>query len=579
MLVHGPGWTDGHHVGRLHNRRHSAAVDRLRLPQPAANGNGWNNSAVTVTWTCGDGSGSGVVADTVSATVDAEGPNQSATGTCTDHAGNTASATETNIKIDTTEPVTTFKSKSPAGDGWSNTDVVVTWSCTDSGSGVVSPEVSATTGGEGNDRATTGTCEDLAGNTSHGSVSEIKVDKTPPAITYVTRTAANDAGWNNGDVEVTWSCTDDGSGPAATSVTTTVTGEGDNLSADGICTDLAGNTASDTRSGINIDRQAPTITYVARTAANDAGWNNGDVEVTWSCTDDGSGPAATSVTTTVTGEGDNLSADGICTDLAGNTVSDTRSGINIDRQAPTITYVTRTAANDAGWNNGDVEVTWSCTDDGSGPAATSVTTTVTGEGDNLSADGICTDLAGNTASDTRSGINIDRQAPTITYVTRTAANDAGWNNGDVEVTWSCTDDGSGPAATSVTTTVTGEGDNLSADGICTDRAGNTASDTQTGINIDRTKPTVQWDSGPAGSSTHFFGSVPTEPTCTASDTLSGGDECTVSGYGTTVGPHTMTATARDLAGNVNTDTRSYTVAAWTLHGFYRRSTWATSGTR
>jgi hypothetical protein len=302
---------------------------------PAVNGNGWNNSVVAVTWQCSDGTGSGVVADTVSATVDAEGANLSATGTCSDHAGNTASATETNIKIDTTAPVTTFKSKSPAGEGWSNTDVVVTWSCSDDGSGVLSAEVSATTGGEGDDRSATGTCKDLAGNTSQGSVGDIKVDKTPPSITFESRTAANDEGWNKGDVDVTWSCTDDGSGPVATSVTETVSGEGENLGATGTCTDVAGNTASDT---------------------------------------------------------------------------------------------------------------------------------------------------------------------------------------------------------------------------------------QTGINIDRTKPTVRWDGGPAGGSTYFFGSVPSEPTCTASDALSGGDECTVSGYGTTVGPHTM---ATDMAGNVETVTRSYTVAARSLHGFFQ----------
>ena len=48
---------------------------------PPANANGWNNSAVTVTWTCSD-SGSGVVAGTVNQTLSSEGANQSATGVC-----------------------------------------------------------------------------------------------------------------------------------------------------------------------------------------------------------------------------------------------------------------------------------------------------------------------------------------------------------------------------------------------------------------------------------------------------------------------------------------------------------------
>ena len=42
---------------------------------PPANANGWNNSAVTVTWTCSD-SGSGAVVETVSQTVSSDGANQ-----------------------------------------------------------------------------------------------------------------------------------------------------------------------------------------------------------------------------------------------------------------------------------------------------------------------------------------------------------------------------------------------------------------------------------------------------------------------------------------------------------------------
>lgn len=45
--------------------------------------------------------------------------------------------------------------------------------------------------------------------------------------------------------------------------------------------------------------------------------------------------------------------------------------------------------------------------------------------------------------------------------------------------------------------------------------------------------------------------------------------CTVSGYSTAVGTHTLTATATDAAGNTATESRSYTVAAWTLKGFYQ----------
>jgi len=38
---------------------------------------------------------------------------------------------------------------------------------------------------------------------------------------------------------------------------------------------------------------------------------------------------------------------------------------------------------------------------------------------------------------------------------------------------------------------------------------------------------------------------------------------------TTVGTHTLSAAAHDLAGNLGTDERSYTVDPWTLRGFYQ----------
>jgi hypothetical protein len=115
-----------------------------------------------------------------------------------------------------------------------------------------------------------------------------------------------------------------------------------------------------------------------------------------------------------------------------------------------------------------------------------------------------------------------------------------------------------------------EGAGQSASGTCTDKAGNVSSPASvTGIEIDKTNPTLAWDGGPADGSSHYFGSVPPAPTCTAADALSGPDTCVVTGYATTVGPHTMTAKAKDKAGNTYGEQRSYTVLAWTLTGFFQ----------
>ena len=43
----------------------------------------------------------------------------------------------------------------------------------------------------------------------------------------------------------------------------------------------------------------------------------------------------------------------------------------------------------------------------------------------------------------------------------------------------------------------------------------------------------------------------------------------MTGYSTSVGTHTLTATATDHAGNTSVETRGYTVLAWTMSGFYK----------
>jgi hypothetical protein len=69
---------------------------------------------------------------------------------------------------------------------------------------------------------------------------------------------------------------------------------------------------------------------------------------------------------------------------------------------------------------------------------------------------------------------------------------------------------------------------------------------------------------------YYFGSVPAGPSsCSAQDDGSGFDHCSLSGYATSVGRQTVTATAYDLAGNSATATLNYTVLPWTLSGFSR----------
>lgn len=161
---------------------------------------------------------------------------------------------------------------------------------------------------------------------------------------------------------------------------------------------------------------------------------------------------------------------------------------------------------------------------------------------------------------------VDTGAPTIEHtLAPSAPNTSGWYKQNVAVDFTCADAGSGIKSCEGGTTL-GEGADQSVTGTATDWAGNTATDKVTGINIDKTAPTVGFSGGPSGS--YYFGNDPAAPTCDASDALSGLDgSCAVTGGGSSVGAHTYTATATDKAGNSATDTVNYSVLGWSLKGF------------
>lgn len=107
------------------------AIAANTSPQP--NAAGWNNTDVTASFQCSDAL-SGVATCPVSQTVTSEGANQAITGTATDVAGNSASATAT-INLDKTPPVISIAS--PANNSVSSTPtLLISGTVTDALSGV-----------------------------------------------------------------------------------------------------------------------------------------------------------------------------------------------------------------------------------------------------------------------------------------------------------------------------------------------------------------------------------------------------------------------------------------------------------
>jgi parallel beta-helix repeat protein len=161
---------------------------------PTPNANGWNNSNVTVSWSVSDlESGIASSGGCGSTTLISETAGTTITCSATNGAGLSASQSVT-VRIDKTPPsITGSRTPAPNAAGWNNTDVTVSFTCSDGLSGVSScgpsPQVVST---EGAGQSRTGTAVDQAGNSATATVGNINIDKTLPAIGIGSVTAPKD---------------------------------------------------------------------------------------------------------------------------------------------------------------------------------------------------------------------------------------------------------------------------------------------------------------------------------------------------------------------------------------------------
>ena len=378
---------------------------------PVPNAAGWNNTAVTVTFTCSDAD-SGIATCPAPVPVDIEGADQSILGTAVDKAGNTAQAA-VKVSIDKTAPViTATPAPAPNAAGWNITDVTLSYACSDSLSGVVACPAPQVVNAEGKAEPITATISDKAGNTATSTVI-LNIEKTAPTIAALLSPSPNAAGWNKTDVTVSFNCTPSVSDIVTCQPPVTVTNEGKAQNIPGSVTDQAGKTAS-TSAIVNIDKTAPLISASAAPAPNGAGWNNTDVVISYVCSDSLSGIAVCPPPAQVSAEGANEIVTGQATDQAGNTGVAT-STLNIDKTPPTITATSAPPANGAGWNNTNVTVNFSCADNLSGVASCPSTTQVSSEGQNQPVPGQAVDVAGNVATGSIT-VSIDKTAPSIVQI-------------------------------------------------------------------------------------------------------------------------------------------------------------------
>lgn len=235
---------------------------------PVANAAGWNNTNLTVTFVYDDAT-SGVASCPAPQSITTEGANQIISGTATDVAGNTASTSVT-LNIDKTPPgITSALSPAPNAAGWNNSDVTVSFTCSDSLSGMASCPSPTTITTEGANQVISGTATDTAGNTASTTAS-VSLDKTPPAITI--SSPANGATFTSSSISVTGSVSDALSGISAVtcdgaaatvqngsfSCSITLTPGSNTITAQ--VTDVAGNSSSTSESVTFQNAPPPAIT-------------------------------------------------------------------------------------------------------------------------------------------------------------------------------------------------------------------------------------------------------------------------------------------------------------------------------
>lgn len=553
--------------------RTSPTINYTIQAQP--NAFGWYTADVPVTFQCADNQ-TGIASCSGNTTLTTEGANQTVTGTATDNVGNSTSVTTPAINIDKTTP--TLQAAS-----WSANPILhlqnatLTIPASDTASGVAYGEYFiGTDPGQGNGTSMpyangsfTATlsnqpagvytikyrARDAAGHWSSTQTTSLTV--TPHAPTNLTASAnpTNQRpvlSWNTAPGATSYQIYFNGSFRlSSTSTTFTDTRASEGTGTYHIVALGPNNTASGASNSLQVtyDRTGPTFQAAS-----------------WSAN-----PVTTTDTTTLTvPASDNLTAvslgeyfvgtdpgQGSATPLgyAGGTFTATFSGF-----APgthTITYRAKDAVGNWSANQSTIlTVRPQAPSSLTAPSPTNTSpvlswpTVTNAESYNIYRNNT---LIGNTATatytdgtaqegtviyhvtavqsgtestpSTTAAVVVDRVAPTVIHTSTPAPNANGWHNTNVTVSFTCTDTATGITACTSPITLSSEGSNQTATGSGTDGAGNTQTTSATGINIDKTAPTVGTPSLSGGINLPFIGFVYSSATTNISvavaDNLSG----------------------------------------------------------
>jgi hypothetical protein len=524
-------------------------------PDRGPNANGWYRSPVSVSWHGTDAT-SGIASCPASSTY--SGPDSASAApsmTCTDQAGNPATVSFP-LKYDSTAPVASSAApaRNPDANGWFNHQVTINWSGSDATSGPVTCTSLAYNGPDGASIAPSGTCIDQAGNTSAPLTlpNPIKYDSIAPTpVQAVPARGADQNGWYNKPVAITWSGSDVTSGIAGCSSLTYSGPDSASAAPSGSCSDQAGNSAS-VAFPLKYDKTAPVANSAAPARAPDAnGWYNHLVPINWSGSDATSGPVTCTSLAYNGPDGASIAPSGTCIDQAGNTSAPLTlaAAIQFDATPPTaLQAVPARGPDHNGWYNKAVAITWSGSDGISGIAACSSLTYSSPDSASAAPSGSCTDQAGNTASATFP-LQFDATAPAVVASPTRVPDANGWYNHGVTVGWAGSDPASGIENCTDAATYAGpDSAGVAFAGACTDKAGNSSSNSFQ-LRYDATAPAVSAQAERAPDHNGWY-NRPVRVDFAGTDALSGVDSCTSLTYsGPFIKSIAPVGSCRDRAGN------------------------------
>jgi len=456
--------------------------------------NAWFNASVGISWSGSDPT-SGIDSCSSITYTGPDSASASASGTCTDKAGNTSAATSFPFKFDDTLPsVSATPTRGPDHGGWYNHALGVTWSGTDTTSGIDSSSCTSLTYSAPDvaNGSTSGSCSDNAGNTRQVSF-PLSYDSTAPTgVSASAARSADHSGWFNASVGIGWSGSDATSGIASCSSITYSGPDSASASVNGTCADNAGNTSAAKSFSFKYDDTPPTVTAAASRSPDDNGWYNQPVGISWSGTDATSGIASCAAPVTYSGpDTKNASSVGSCTDAAGNAGTPAPFSIKYDSTPPVATAAPARGPDANGWYNHGLTISWTSSDPVSGIASCSSTTYAAPDSGSVSPSGTCTDGAGNTSAAVPFSFRFDSTPPTGVAVAAARPPDhGGWYNRPFSANWSGFDALSGIASCTTATYGGPTNTGTALSGSCTDQAGNTSGSVGYGFKYDSTPPVL-----------------------------------------------------------------------------------------